>query len=463
MRRARVIVLDSDQGERSRLGQELAQHGFDAAGASSVREALALVAPFQPDAVLAVLRGGGGGGLARAVREASPGLALVVAADMDRFSDAVEAVAGGADGCLPAPVAGAQAAVTLEKALESSRLRAESALLRERVRHAQTLVGATPGIQLAQEVIRRAAPTKATVLVHGETGTGRELVARLLHDHSLRRDRTFVRMACAGLSEALLEAELFGHEGGALPDAPFRREGRVAAADGGTLFLQEVSGLPSAIQVRLLRLLQHGEYERVGSAAVLRGDVRVVASTARDLADEVRLGRLRDDLYYRLGVVSVTLPPLRARKADIPALVEHFLEREVRGGDGEVRGISPGALSALYAYEWPGNVRELAGEVERAVARCDGREIGARHLSPALQGAGEDRAGSALIPGATLEEIEREAILRTLEEAAGSTARAAHILGISVRKIQYKLKEYRGGTLARRRRAGAGPVHRFPG
>jgi DNA-binding NtrC family response regulator len=161
--------------------------------------------------------------------------------------------------------------------------------------------------------------------------------------------------------------------------------------------------------------------------------------------------------------VSVGLPPLRERRGDIPALVEHFLTRWVRASGKEIRGISPGALSALYAYEWPGNVRELAGEVERAVERCDGREIGGHHLSPALQGAGEDRAGSALIPGATLDEIEREAILRTLEEVGGSTARAAQILGISVRKIQYKLKEYRGGNLARRRRGGVVPLHRAAG
>jgi two-component system NtrC family response regulator len=460
---ARVIVLDADQGERSRLARALSDLGLEADEAGSPAEALLLAGGREAPAVLAVLREGGSGGLARTLRAACPGLALVVAADLDRFREAIEALAGGAESWLPVPVAAAHAAVALEKARETARLRAEEAELRERVRWSQTLVGTTPAVQLVHEVIRRAAPTKATVLVQGETGTGRELVARVLHDHSPRRDRPFVRMACAGLSEPLLESELFGHEAGVLPHAPWRRDGRVAAAEGGTLFLQEVAGLPSSIQVRLLRLLQHGEYERAGGTQAVLADVRVVASTTRDLAEEVRLGRLRDDLYYRLGVVSVALPLLRERRGDIPALVEHFLEREVRAGGKDIRGISPGALSALYAYEWPGNVRELATEVARAVERCDAREIGSHHLSPALQGAGEDRAGSALIPGATLDEIEREAILRTLEEVGGSTARAAQILGISVRKIQYKLKEYRGGNLARRRQAGVVPLHRAAG
>jgi two-component system, NtrC family, response regulator HydG len=214
-----------------------------------------------------------------------------------------------------------------------------------------------------------------------------------------------------------------------------------------------VARLSLAMQVKLLRLLQQGEYERMGGSAARRADVRVVASTTHDLAEEVRVGRFRDDLYYRLAVVSVILPPLRERKGDIPALVEHFLERASHELDKpEVRGVSPGALSALYAYDWPGNVRELASAIEGAVRRCEGREVGRHHLSPVLQGAGDDRSGSALIPGATLAEIEREAILRTLANAGGSTARAAEILGISVRKIQYKLKEYRDGFLSRRRR-----------
>jgi len=251
---------------------------------------------------------------------------------------------------------------------------------------------------------------------------------------------------CAGLSESLLESAIFGHEKGAFAEAAAREEGSLELARGGTLFLSEVSSTPPACQVRLLRLLQQGEFERVGGTETLRADVRVVAASRRDLAEEVQSGRFRDDLYYRLNVVTVCLPPLRARKGDIPALADHFIEIHARAAGKGVRRITPGALSALFAYDWPGNVRELEEVVERAVLASRGPEIGAEDLPPALHGARpEERTASALIPGASLFEIEREAILRTLDVVGGSTARAAEVLGISVRKIQYRLKEYRAG------------------
>jgi len=450
MARARVLVIDADQAERTRLRAALSARDFEPAVADSLGAALALAGAFQPEAVLAGLAPAGLGAIVEALRSAGSDAAAVVMAPPEEVEAVVEALRRGAAGFVFAPGSGDQVAVALGKALETRRLRREAEQLRDQVRHRQVVVGSTPPIQVVKEIIRRAAPTKATVLVQGETGTGRGLVAQALHESSPRRDWPFVRVSCAGLSELFIGGELFGHEPGAYPDAP-GGEGRIAAADGGTLYLHEVAGLPASVQVKLLRLLQHGEYERLGSAETRRADVRVVASTTHDLAEAVRLGRFRDDLYYRLGVVTASLPRLRERKGDIPALVEHLLERSAaEHGKPEVQGVSPGALSALYAHDWPGNVRELADAVDAAVARCDGREIGVRDLSPVLQGAGEDRAGSALIPGATLSEIEREAILRTLEEVGGSTARAAQILGISVRKIQYKLKEYRDGQASRK-------------
>ncbi len=453
MGRPRIIVIDADQGERSRLRDALSDRGFDAADVPATPEGMAMVASFQPEGIVAGLEPGADGGqLLRSLRAGGPGAAVVVASAPSAMPAVVEALRHGAEGYLVRPVDGAQAALVLERALETRRLQREAALLREQVRHRHALVGATPEILQVREVVRRAAPTKATVLVQGENGTGRELVAQSIHEASPRRERPFVRVSCAGISEALVESALFGHEAGLFPHETGRSEGRVAAATGGTLFLHEVGSLPPGLQVKLLRLLQHGEYERLGGSATLRADVRVVAASARDLPEEVRAGRFRDDLYYRLSVVSVTLPPLRERKGDIPMLVEHFLDLAARARGKGIRAVSPGALSALYAYDWPGNVRELAAAIDQAVARCDGREIASQHLSPVLQGAGPEDLGSALIPGATLEEIEREAILRTLEDVAGSTARAAQVLGISVRKIQYKLKEYRGGAAGRRRR-----------
>jgi DNA-binding NtrC family response regulator len=253
------------------------------------------------------------------------------------------------------------------------------------------------------------------------------------------------------VSEALLDSELFGHERGAFADADRRRIGMLEVANGGTLYLHEVGGLSASLQVKLLRVLQQGDFERLGGTETVHVDVRVVAGTQRDLAEEVRTGRLRDDLYYRLSVVSIGLPPLRERKGDIPALVNHFIELHAAGRGKEISGVTPGTLSALFAYDWPGNVRELANVVERAVSAAHGREIAAEDLAPVLHGSRpEESTASALIPGATLFEIEREAILRTLDQCGGSTARAAEVLGVSIRKIQYRLKEYRSGTSSRR-------------
>jgi two-component system NtrC family response regulator len=448
----RILLIDADQGERDRLREALVARGFDAVGAPSLVEGIAMASGFRPDGAL--VGPADGGSLVRALRAGGSDAAVVVSTPPGEAAAGLEALRQGAEGLVPGPLEPARVAAALEKALEARGLRREWAALRAELRRRAVLVGGTREMLLIQEIVRRAAPTKAAVLVQGEVGTGREAVAQAIHESSPRRDRAFVRARCAGLSGALVEGHLFGCEAGVLPHAPQRTEGRVAAAAGGTLFLQEVASLPPPAQVRLLRLLQHGEYERLGGRETLRADVRVVASTAHDLAEEVRQGRFRDDLYYRLGVVALALPPLRQRKGDIPALADHFLARAARSRGEEAKVLSPGALSALYAYDWPGNVRELAAEVEEAAARCPGREIATSHLSPVLRSAGPDDSASALIPGASLAEIEREAILRTLDEVGGSTARAARLLGVSVRKIQYKLKEYRGGELRRR---AAGP------
>jgi transcriptional regulator with PAS, ATPase and Fis domain len=297
----------------------------------------------------------------------------------------------------------------------------------------------------------RAAPTDLTVLILGESGTGKEVLARGIHRLSARKDGPFVPVNCAAIPEGLLESELFGHERGAFTGAVRARPGRFELAKEGTLFLDEIGDMPLSMQSKILRVLQEREFERVGGTRTITADVRVIAATHRDLAADVREGRFRDDLYYRLNVVSVALPPLRARKGDIPALVAHFIDVYAPAAGKEIAGVTPGALSALFAYDWPGNVRELANVVEHAVASARGREIVAEDLATVLHGARpEESTASALIPGATLFEIEREAILRTLDQCGGSTARAAEVLGVSIRKIQYRLKEYRSGGPVRR-------------
>ncbi len=431
-----------------RLCDGLAAWGFEAVAAPSLSEGLALAAGFGPDGAIA--GSAHCAALIQALRVAGSDAAVVVATPPGDAAAGLEALRQGAEGLVPGPLEAARVAVALEKALEARALRRERVSLRAELRRRATLVGETRDMLLVRENVRRAAPTKAAVLIQGEVGTGREAVAQAIHEGSPRRDGPFVRACCAGLSGTLLEGQLFGWEPGVFAHVPGPGEGCVAATAGGTLFLEEVAGLSAPAQVRLLRLLQHGEYERLGGREALPADVRVVASTARDLAEEVRQGRFRDDLYYRLGVVALALPPLRQRKGDIPLLVEHFLARTARSAGGAVKALSAGALSALYAYDWPGNVRELAAAVAEAAARCPGAELESHHLSPVLCSAGPDDAQSALIPGASLQEIEREAILRTLDAVEGSTARAARLLGVSVRKIQYKVKAYRGGQVRRR-------------
>lgn len=454
MRRDRILVIQSNPLDGAALRAALCERGLDAVEAPSAEGALALVPSFQPAAVLAdgALPDCDGPALLSRLRELGSDASVVIVTRHDEPELAVASLRAGADGWIVRPVDAAQAAVVLEKALERRRLRTDRDALRAELRARATLVGQAPELLSALEVIRRVAPTKATVLVTGEAGTGKQHVAHALHEASPRRDRPFVRASCASVSEPLLESELFGHEVGALADADARHVGKLEQADGGTIFLHEAARLTPAVQVKLLRVLQHGEFERLGGRETLRVDVRVVAATQRDLAEEVRAGRFRDDLYYRLNVVQVALPPLRARKGDIPALVNHFVAAEARRRAKEITGLTPGTLSALFAYDWPGNVRELRGVVERAVEAARGKEIVAEDLSPVLHaGRLEERTTSALIPGASLFEIEREAILRTLERCDGSTARAAEVLGVSVRKIQYRLKEYKSGVAGRRR------------
>jgi len=453
MKRERILIVDPNPLEGAALRSALCESGFDAVEASSAAGALALVPSFQPAAVLvdAALPDVDPAAMVARLRELRSDAAVVVATALDRLEPAVAALRAGADSYVVRPLDPGQVLVVLERALDKRGLRKDSAVLRESVRRRLQVIGAAPELQGVIEVMKRVAPTKATVLVQGESGTGKSHIAQALHEASPRRDRPFVRVNCAALSEPLLESELFGHERGAFAEADRRRSGRVEDADGGTLYLHEVGRMPAALQVKLLQVLQQGDFERLGGRETVHVDVRVVAGSQRDLAEEVRAGRFRDDLYYRLNVVSVSLPPLRARKGDVPALVSHFIDRYAGAAQKEIVGVTPGTLSALFAYEWPGNVRELANVVERAVQSARSREISAEDLSPVLHGARpEESTASALIPGATLFEIEREAILRTLEQCGGSTARAAEILGVSIRKIQYRLKEYRSGAPGRR-------------
>jgi DNA-binding NtrC family response regulator len=444
----RILVVDDEDNARRAIATILGEEGYEVAEAANGEEALARLVDFSPAVVLSDVRMPRMDGLTllKRAREQASNAAFIMMTAFASVETAVEAMKLGADNYLVKPLDANAVLVVLSKALEKRALEREAESLREQVRQRarfHNIVGESPQLQAVYDVIRRAASTRATVLILGESGTGKELIAQAIHHESQRRDKPFVKVHCAALSENLLESELFGHEKGSFTGAVTRKEGRFELADGGTLFLDEIGEISPAVQVKLLRVLQQREFERVGGTQTLKVDVRIVAATHRDLVAEVKAGRFREDLYYRLNVVAVTLPPLRERKSDIPALVNHFLEKYSEAYGKQVRGLAPGTLQALLSYDWPGNIRELENAIERAVVLATGSELTADDLPPVLRGPRPTgSAPSALIPGATLAEIEREAILRTLEMVHGSTTRAAEILGISVRKVQYRLKEY---------------------
>jgi two-component system NtrC family response regulator len=447
MANERILIVDDEPNARGALRTILGEEGYAISEAADGEEALAMIREVAPALVLADVRMPRMDGLTlleRARKEGTDAVFVMMTA-FGSIESAVRAVKAGAENYLIKPLDVETVLVFVAKALETRRLHRDADALRARVRERfrlEGMVGESPELQAVYEVVRQAAPTRATVLILGESGTGKELIAQALHETSDRRDKPFIKVSCAALSDTLLESELFGHEKGSFTGAIGRREGRFELADGGTLFLDEIGEIPHATQVKLLRVLQERELERVGGTQTIKVDVRLVAATNRDLAAEVKAGRFREDLFYRLNVVSVTLPPLRRRKGDIPALVSHFVERAAKAYGKAITGVAPGFLQALLAHDWPGNVRELENAIERAVVLAKGTQLTSDDLPPSLNGPRTELpAGAAPVLG-TLYSIERDAILRTLELCGGSTAKAAEQLKVSPRKIQYRLKEY---------------------
>lgn len=308
----------------------------------------------------------------------------------------------------------------------------------------EEIVGESPAIRMLKSHILKAAQSESTVLIQGESGTGKELVARAIQAASTRRDKPFVTINCAALAENLLESELFGHEKGAFTGADRRREGRFVQAHGGTLFLDEIGEMPLSLQAKLLRVLQQGEVQRVGCDETIKVDVRVIAATNRVLADEVAAGRFREDLFYRLNVIGLEVPPLRARREDIPLLASTFLERHAAANRKTIKGFTPQAMDAMLRYGWPGNVRELENAVERAVILSGGEYVAERALPLAVQNAPvPDADGEELALGSmSLEDVERKAIEATLRETEDNKSEAARRLGITRATLHSKLKKY---------------------
>jgi two-component system NtrC family response regulator/two-component system response regulator HydG len=361
-------------------------------------------------------------------------------------SSAVQAMREGAADYLVKPVNFDELLVVLEKVFALRDLARQTRQLRDRVRdrtQPSNIIGNAPPMQRVFEIVDQVATSKVSVLIAGESGTGKELVANAIHERSPRANGPFIKLHCAALAEQLLESELFGHEHGAFAGATARKDGRFSLADGGTLFLDEIGEISPAIQVKLLRVLQDRTFERVGGTETIAVDVRVISATNRNLQDEVARGTFREDLYYRLNVVSLEMPSLRERRVDIPALVRFFIDRHARANGKVIEGCTPEALELLMNHGWPGNVRELENAIERAVALCAESQIGPKHLPAHIKPA-VAATGMPAVPGATLAEVERYVVLETLKATGGSTSRAAEMLGISTRTVQYRLHEYSG-------------------
>jgi two-component system response regulator HydG len=443
---ARVLVVDDDPGARSGMSRLLELEGYEVACAESGAAALDVVAERCPDVVITDLQMPEMDGLVLLgkLHELDRSLPVIVVTSFDDVSTAVNAMRAGAENYLTKPIDFDTLSVCLERVLERRNLRLEAENLRRQARERdseglQGLIGTSAAMQKVYRVARQVAPAKATVLITGESGTGKGELAKAIHALGPRAKAPFVALHCSALAESLLESELFGHEKGSFTGADRRRVGRFEQAQGGTLFLDEVGEIPMGTQVKLLRVLQERAFERVGGNEPVHVDVRLVAATNRDLAADVREGRFREDLYYRLNVVYVEMPPLRVRGADVLVLAEHFLRRFAAENHKRIEQFTDRARGKIVGHRWPGNVRELENAIERAVVLCTGTTIDEDDLpvnvAPLIQ--------SALrIPGATMAEIEKYAIITTLDATDGSTARAADMLDISVRTIQYRLTEY---------------------
>jgi two-component system response regulator HydG len=440
-----VLVVDDEPSNLASIEKIFQRDGLRVLTADGAKAALEIVRSHRVQVVLTDLMMPGVSGLEllRALKQLSPDTEVVMMTAYGTVETAVQAMREGAYDFVEKPLKRMTIIKSVRKAAERHSLVAENRSLRNEIKllTKREIVGSSPALRRVLDVATQAAPSSATVLVLGESGTGKELVARFIHDHSARSRAPFVAVNCSAIPETILEAELFGHERGAFTGALTKREGRFARATGGTLFLDEIGELSPSVQVKLLRVLQEGEYEPVGGDTV-RADVRIVAATNKDLRAEVAAGRFREDLFYRLNVIAVTAPPLRSRREDIPLLVDHFLgvycAKNARARLEAPREV----LKILVDYSWPGNVRELENVIERAVVLCRAEKLAESDLPDYVhQVEGVEPSTLTFSVGTPLDEVERRLIRETLRHARGDKSVAAQLLGISTRTIYRKLGE----------------------
>ena len=451
----RVLIVEDDPSTRSGLAELVQAWGFNTDEAPDGEEALRKVTTFRPAIIVSdlVMPRMGGRELLHSLRDQLSDITFILLTAQGTVESAVEAIKDGAYDYLSKPVDPQRLRILLEKAVERQATLREVRTLRRQLRESGSfgrIIGNSAGIRGVYRVIEQAAPTNASVLISGESGTGKELIAQTIHELSPRQAFPFVAINCAAIPETLLESEIFGHEKGAFTGAHDRRIGVFELAHRGTLFLDEIAEMQPATQVKLLRVLQERTFRRLGGRQEQAVDVRVIAATNVNPLDASRTGKLREDLFYRLNVFNIELPPLRDRKEDIPLLVQTFLNEFNRVNNKAVRAVEQDAMYVLEHYPWPGNIRELRNVIERATILADSEFIEVKHLPPSLVAKGEESLPTLTIaPGTTVDEAERRLILLTLEHCRNNKTRAAEVLGISLKTLHNKLNRMKEETGSR--------------
>lgn len=441
-----ILIIDDEKNIREGLGTALELEGYDVKLAENGEIGLKLIEKGDIDLVITDLRMPGISGeevIAKVAGE-SPGIPVIVLTGHGSIDSAVTAMRNGAYDFLTKPLNLDRLILIVKRALAGRELEIRHSTLKEELdakTSFESIIGKSAEMLRIFEVVRKAANSKASVLITGESGTGKELIANALHNLSNRRDKPFVKVHCAALSESLLESELFGHEKGAFTGAVARKRGRFELANTGSIFLDEIGEIDQNVQIKILRVLQDRRFERVGGEETLEVDVRIIAATNRDLLQEIAEHRFREDLFYRLNVVHIQVPPLRERKDDIPLLVASFLEEFAKENNKKITGIDARARSALYKYNWPGNIRQLRNCIESAVVMCSGSEITLEDLPPSVSGASDTDMISIPV-GITLAEAEKILIQQNLAVNKGNKSKTADILGIGRKTLHRKIDEY---------------------
>jgi two-component system response regulator HydG len=447
--KTKILVVDDEASHRQMLEVVLTTEGYEVYQAGDGEEAITAVKERFYDLIVMDVRMSQVGGIEalRRIKELSPGIPVIIMTAYASVNTAVDALKSGAYDYLTKPLDIEELKILVGKALRHRQLEQENLYMKERLGDRfdfSNIIGRSSPMRELFETIALVAPSEATVLILGESGTGKELIANAIHENSPRRERPFIKVNCAALPETLLESELFGHEKGAFTGALAKKQGRFQLAHKGSIFLDEIGEMAPTTQSKILRVLQEREFESLGSTHTVKVDTRVIVATNKNLEKEIHNGHFREDLYYRLNVVTLEVPPLRERREDISLLADFFLRQYVEKNRRLIKGFTPRTMDLLMRYAWPGNVRELENAVERAVIMARGDMIAPAELPDTIAGLDDDAKGAdvALTPGRSLKEVEREMILRTLDETSGNRTHAAEILGISRRTLQLKLKEY---------------------